>query len=123
MNELPIFLSKCEVWSDGEEHDDHNSSYDFKYFYILKNTDRVIIYSWNSNMKPKDGIVTDWTIRQHLDEINNEINNKIILSGTMKISECKNLVEKELNRYKKSNRNKESRDFMIRVLTDFLALH
>lgn len=47
--ELPVFLLKCEVWNNDKEHDCDNSAYDLKYFYISKNNDNVVIYSWNSN--------------------------------------------------------------------------
>jgi len=37
---IPVYLSECTTWSDGEEHpeEDHNSYYDFEYF-ILEKTD------------------------------------------------------------------------------------
>lgn len=37
---IPVYLSECTTWSDGEDHpeEDHNSYYDFEYF-ILEKTD------------------------------------------------------------------------------------
>lgn len=35
---IPVYLYKCMVWSDGEDHpeEDHNSYYDFEYIILKK---------------------------------------------------------------------------------------
>lgn len=44
---VPVYLYKCMVWSDGEEHpdEDHNEAYDFEYIILEKNVNGTYILS------------------------------------------------------------------------------
>ena len=59
---LPVYLSECHTWSDGEdEHEeDHNSYYDIKYFFLEKAEhcrNPSCVYAWSAHSDEHSGIV------------------------------------------------------------------
>jgi hypothetical protein len=46
--EVPIYLSECRSWSDGEDdhEEDHNFYYDLNYFYLIDEPGYKLMYVW-----------------------------------------------------------------------------